>query len=750
MNHPGEQIDPSGRDPPLRPQGTNSFGATPAGFPDSLQPDSAPGPMAKRSKNRQPRTATPPAPGAIKVPLTATGRNLVSSAWLPLLLAAITFCVYAPSLKSGFVYDAPTEILDEGYITTLGNLPDVLSLKVLGMNVFLRARPGQLLYLMLNAAVWGRDPWGYHLGSNLLHAANVALLFVFLRRLMAAETTRPDGGPSWPIQLAAAAVTLIFALHPLAVEPVSAVSYSSDLLVTFFTLLALLAAIGFHPDHGRTAWVTGGMGALCAFAAVTCKESGVAVALLLIVYWFLFRRREAKGPWFWFLGAAVAMTAAFLTARLLLIPPSQEHVSYLGGSFPQVFWIQPRLWVFMMGKMICPVGLSADYTMDNLNGIPALPALVILVGVLAGQAWLAFQSRIGALGVAIYWLGLATVSNFIPLFRFLADRFYYLPLAGVALQLVALVVLTQKAHRGFRAATTLCLIALVPLAWLTLAREEVFATDFSLWTDTLKVSPSSSIAHDNLGLALAQKGQVDQAMVHFQEALKILPDNAEAHNNLGNALLQMGRRDEGIVQYQTTIGIKPGFADAHYNLGAALFEKGDTDGAITEYQKALAINPSFAKARYNLGNVFLHLGRLNEAVAQYGKAVAINPDYAEARNNLGHALIQMGRVDEAMAQVQRALALNPNYADAHYNLGLALEQKGRVGEAMAQFETTLAIQPAYPEAHNGLGVILAQKGMLAEAIAQFHEALGLNPNYSDAQKNLTEALALQKSAQLKK
>jgi hypothetical protein len=123
---------------------------------------------------------------------------------------------------------------------------------------------------MLSFALWGRDPSGYHLASNLLHAANVALLFVLLLRLLAAETAAMAAGDLLKVRLAAAAVTLIFALHPLSTETVADVSYSSDLLVAFFTLLALLAATAFRPDDVRSACIMGGAGALCAFAAVTC------------------------------------------------------------------------------------------------------------------------------------------------------------------------------------------------------------------------------------------------------------------------------------------------------------------------------------------------------------------------------------------------------------------------------------------------------------------------------------------------
>lgn len=88
----------------------------------------------------------------------------------------MTFLVYWPSLNSDLVYDAREEILQEGFITSLSNLPAVLSLKVLGMHLILGNPPGQLLYMMLIASICGREPFGYHLCNNLLHAANVALL----------------------------------------------------------------------------------------------------------------------------------------------------------------------------------------------------------------------------------------------------------------------------------------------------------------------------------------------------------------------------------------------------------------------------------------------------------------------------------------------------------------------------------------------------------------------------------------------
>jgi len=556
---------------------------------------------------------------------------------MPLVLAVVTFLAYWPSLKSDFVYDARTEILQEGFITSISNLPAVLSLKVLSMNLLLAQRPGQLLYLMLIAAVCGKEPFGYHLCSNLLHAANAALLFLLLRRLMATELGPLQGGNVIRSQLAAAVVTLIFALHPLSVESAAEVSYSSSLLVTFFTLLALLAAISFRPGNPRVRMLAGSAGVFCAFAAVTCKESGVTVAALLIVYWFLFRREEARKPWFLFLGAAMAVTVLFLVARFHYAVPASQSAEYLGGSFGQVFVTQPGLWVFMMGKLLWPTHLSADYILINL-GNPSLPvALAILIPVVLLQGWLALKSRMGALGVAIYWLGLATVSNFVPLFSPLADRFYYLPLAGVSMQLLALFLMALTSRRGFWMALTPFIIALLPLTLLTLDREKVFSSESTLWNDTAQVSP----------LSLA------------------------AHSNLGGVALHEGRLDEALAQYQKVLEIQPNSAKAHYNLGVVLSKRGQIYEAIDQYQKALEIDPNDAKAHDDMGIAFLHLRRMDEAIVEFRKALEIAPGYSQIHNDLGVGLAREGRTAEAQAQFQEAVRLNPDDQDAQSNLANA-------------------------------------------------------------------------------
>ena len=113
----------------------------------------------------------------------------------------------------------------------------------------------------------------------------------------------------------------------------------------------------------------------------------------------------------------------------------------------------------------------------------------------------------------------------------------------------------------------LCLGLLATLATLTWRQSRMYADVETLYRTTIDRNPDCWLAHNNLGLALAGRGQVDEAIAHYQKALEIKPDYAEAHNNLGIALAGRGQVDEAIAHYQKALEIKPDYAEAHNNLG---------------------------------------------------------------------------------------------------------------------------------------------------------------------------------------
>jgi tetratricopeptide (TPR) repeat protein len=255
----------------------------------------------------------------------------------------------------------------------------------------------------------------------------------------------------------------------------------------------------------------------------------------------------------------------------------------------------------------------------------------------------------------------------------------------------------------------------------------------------LEMQPDDPLVHNNLGYSLVQKGKMDEGMAQYEKALQLNPGFALAHYNLGNAFLKKGNLDGAIAQFQKAQQINPGTPLAHNNLGIALAQENRMDEAMAQFQEALEIDPDSLDARQNLGSVLLQKGRVDEAIAQYQKALEIKPDIAEAHHNLGKALLQKGRVDEAIAHFQRALQLNPGDALVHYILGNALMEKGTMDDAMTQYQEALQINPDSALVHNNLGIVLAKKGKVDEAITQFQKALEINPDIPDAHQNLGNA-----------
>jgi serine/threonine-protein kinase len=118
--------------------------------------------------------------------------------------------------------------------------------------------------------------------------------------------------------------------------------------------------------------------------------------------------------------------------------------------------------------------------------------------------------------------------------------------------------------------------------------------------------------HLTRGVALYDKGKLEEAAGHFEQALRIDPKNATAHFNLGNAL-RKDKLDEAIRCYEEALRLDPKLAQAHVNYGNTLRAKGKVDEAVGHYREALRLDPKDAKAHGGLGGVLLAQGRWAEA-----------------------------------------------------------------------------------------------------------------------------------------
>ena len=481
------------------------------------------------------------------------------------LLALACIALYFPMLRADFVYDARQTILTFPFVHDLRNLPDLLTLRVMHFDMIDNNRPVYLLWNMLDWALWGPNPAGFHATNLLLHTAVVLLIFQFIRHLM------PGLSPWVPFFCA-----LLFAVHPVNSEAVAEISYRKDLIAAAGILTALNLAIWFQPRRDWKNLVLGGAVIFCLFLAVGVKENGVAGPPALICYWLLFRRSEPRGGWIALCLAASVVVAAFLTARFVLQPsPSVIYTvnpPQLGGSIWETLRIQPTIWAFYLRQIAWQRDLCADYSEYSVRNFSLAACLPVLIVFVAIQGWLSTKSRVACMGVALFWFSLLPVSNLIPMYRPMADRFLYVPMCGMALLLAGVCGLS-KWFRSTPVATLAVTIA-VFLASGTFEREKVWQNSGALWRDTVEKNPTSYTAADNLAETLINEGRPLEAEVFAGRSIQLTDALYAAPFALrAVALDQLGRTEEADASYQKAVELDARYLDPDLLVRAMVCEE---------------------------------------------------------------------------------------------------------------------------------------------------------------------------------
>jgi protein O-mannosyl-transferase len=578
----------------------------------------------------------------------------------------------------------------------------------------------------LDCELYGlKHPGGHHITNVVLHAAVAISLFLVLWRMT---------GSLWP----SAFVAAVFAVHPLRVESVAWVSERKDLLSGLFFMLTLGAYLRYvrHPfSWGRYLLVTAmfALGLMAKPMLVT-----LPLLLLLLDYWPLGRMPISGLPsqqtWRRLIAEKIPLLA-MVAASCIVTSLAQRSAMISIDIVPISTRIGNALvsYVAYIGQLFYPTGLALFYPYPG-NGVPiwkVAMAATVLVGI--STAALLLWRRLPFFFVGWFWyvgmlvpvVGIVQVGS-----QAMADRYTYLPQIGLCIAMTWGAVAVWRTYLSagknaayyrwtFAIASVLLVVGLTACAW---RQTSFWFNSETIWTRTLACTDRNVFAHNNLGIALAKRNDVDAAIAHFKKATSLSPTFSLPYQNLGAALDASGQSDAAAIAYRKA-------------------ELSPYIEAIAQYRKALEIKPDSWYARTNLANALAGCDLLDEAAAEYRKAMEIRPDYAVAHNNLANILAQQNRTAEAIAEYEKAIALNPNYADACNNLGAALAGSGRFDAAVAQFRRALQIMPNFASAHGNLGMALSKQGKIEEAMTHWRERVRLEPNDPRAVNQLAWAMA---------
>jgi len=610
------------------------------------------------------------------------------------LLAVAAVAALRPILHNDFVnWDDPAVLLDNAHLASPGIVAWAFSTTRMG-----HYQP--LAWLAWSAAKssFGLSPAAFHALSLGVHVANAIVIHAVTVRL-----ADVSGYQSSQVRVAALFAGLLFALHPVVVEPVAWASAFPYVLSLFALLLSFLAYISERPKTSL---------ALYAAASLTRATAlGYPVVLLIADRFVLDRRRGDlrsrivdKTP---FVAVAALMAVAEWRSR---------DVTGLGeiGIVARLAMAAAAPFVYLW-RTLWPVALSPLYVLPivpSSEWVPFTLAVAGLVGVTA-FAW-RVRRRWPIVGVAwiTYLTLLAPVAGFTPTgVQATADRYMYVP--GVVIAVVAGLAIGRAATPRVVgvAAITAATAAIAALGVLTWMQTRYWNSSTTLWTRVAELDARNDVATYNLAVALAESGRDHDAIAWYERTLALVPDHDLARHQLGvlqaaaaernaDRLIAAGREQEASAEYAHALALDPTRVHARAAHGMLLLQHGDIKGAAAELGAAMDGGTTDAAVPNALAFVLMQTGDAAKAANVLTDAVEAHPDDINLTHNLARLL---------------ATATDPRVRDGERALRLALDVCNRTGNRDPRALDTLAA------AYAAAGQIDQARATAARAAARARE-----------------------------
>jgi Flp pilus assembly protein TadD len=591
--------------------------------------------------------------------------------------------------------------------------------------------PIDYLSHMTDCQLFGLNAGGHHLMNVALHGVAVVLLFVVFGAMTHAI---------WR----SAFVAAIFAIHPLHVESVAWITERKDVLSGLFTMLTIGAYLRYtrHPfSLGRY------LAVLILFSAgLMAKPTIMAlpIALLALDYWPLGRLQhenveplsvgQSLRAWRDIFLEKVPLfalsAAAFFLAALGNAPAfeSSKNLSRILQIENAIVSYSTYIW-----QSVYPFHLAVLYPFPEkrISGghfvwsLFLLGATSLVAFLLRSRHKYLFVGWLWYLVMALPTIGLVQAGGFAH-----ADRYTYLPQIGLALLVTwGVTDLTARLRYQERILGASALLMIAFLSWVAWRQVQTWRDSDTLWQHTLAVTSGNYFADEAYGTVLFKRGQLDEAISHYQAAEQVQPTYS-VYQGLGSAFAKRGDLGQATEYLRAALQMRPTDPEAHSNLAAALFRNGRMSEAIIHWEKALEVRPNDAGTERNLAAAFQKLGDADRAILHWERSLQIEPN-AEAYNALGIAISQTVRIDEAMAQWQKALALDAENMPALCNLAwvLATSPDDRVRDgAKAVTLAGRAVRNSGshdPRVLRVLAAACAEEGQFSEAVSAAERAAQL-------------------------
>jgi hypothetical protein len=351
--------------------------------------------------------------------------------------------------------------------------------------------------------------------------------------------------------------TLACALHPIQVEVVSWASGRKDALAMLFTVLSWLAHTRSTAALDKSAWTSRAL-YLC---AALSKTTALPLPIALFVGDVLLRKRSWHAALVHQL-PALGMGVA-LSTLVLVVWRDHAMIRTTEGALLELPLRVISTFGHQLGSASWPSSLSPLYPTTGL----AQPGALAVLRVLAFCALLVLAARAAdkrmLSGLIAFVAFMLPVSNAVPMYFPLQDRYLSLPLIGLAFAFFAALEHALRPSALDKAG----LVLVLALGLGSVRYQGEWQDELRLWGHATSVQPRAFYALMKLGELRRERGELGGAELSYTRAVALEPNRKLGHA----AVLQVrALRDERRHAL-------PSRADAY---AKAYFEQLDDAGAL--------------------------------------------------------------------------------------------------------------------------------------------------------------------------
>ena len=692
-----------------------------------------------------------------------------------LLLFAIVFALFAPSIRYGFVdFDDPAYIVGNSLVhpgLTLSTLRGAFATNPADTGMYM---PLLWISYMADVSFFGAsidNPAPFHAVNVSLHAANAVLFFFLLLRLVKLSLVAGIADSGWkgkspvvtpvsprpipslfPFRFSlftfSFLLALLWAVHPLRVESVAWVTERKDTLSLFFALLSLLACLRacslpadadscppspVLPENPKSGMLFSFLSFLFFAAALLVKPTLVPLPLLLVAIDILLRRRPLS------LRLFVSKTHFFLLsggAALATLAGHSTHVLQL--PLPVRLAHLPQTLAHYIHLFLLPRHLTL---LDPRPAFAVLPALCDAI-LLAVLLFLAFRFRrrapLAAFGILFFLLfllpvsGLATIPN-----NVVADRFSYVPALGLSISILGFafpLVAGKNPSRRFAAFSMGLAVACAFFSLLTLRTLPRWRSSEILYDRVRRFAPTNPfVALHDAKSAISSSGDYQTALDVARASWNVNPLSQQLVGTIASCIANLEGPRQAIDFLEPHLAIPgPHRALWAWRMAQLSLRLGRNGDALSYAAIATQNLPSQDTLRANVQRLVV---------------AATSPDPADALPHYISQWMTHERAD-ALEFFRRFIAAYPGRPDILANIAWILAtadwSPAPPSEALGYASRALALapDPPPPELLDTVAAAQANASDFPSAVATQEQAISLLPPDSPALPDYQSRLAL--------